>query len=128
MSDSKTIIFVCEHGAAKSVIAAAYFNQLAIKRGLDVRALARGTHPDSALSSAAVAGLRSDGIPFADGPPQKLRRAEVESARKIVTFCELPEEFVDKTATEVWEGVPPVSADYAQARDAILKHLKDLVE
>lgn len=30
------VMFVCEHGAAKSVIATAYFNKLAAERGLPV--------------------------------------------------------------------------------------------
>ena len=42
-----TVLFVCEHGAAKSVIAAAYFNQLASEKNLDVRAIERGTNPDT---------------------------------------------------------------------------------
>ena len=32
------VVFVCEHGAAKSLIAAAYFNKLAGERGLSARA------------------------------------------------------------------------------------------
>jgi hypothetical protein len=36
-----TILFVCEHGAAKSVIAAAYFDKLAKERGLNYRAVFR---------------------------------------------------------------------------------------
>ena len=31
------VIFVCEHGAAKSLIAAAYFNKLAAERGMKER-------------------------------------------------------------------------------------------
>lgn len=42
----KLILFVCEHGAAKSVIAVAYFNKMAQGMGVDQRALARGTNPD----------------------------------------------------------------------------------
>ena len=37
------VVFVCEHGAAKSVIATAYFNKLAAERGLPFRATFRGT-------------------------------------------------------------------------------------
>ena len=36
------VIFVCEHGAAKSVVATAYFNKLASERGLPYRASFRG--------------------------------------------------------------------------------------
>jgi hypothetical protein len=37
------VLFVCLHGAAKSVIATAYFNKLARDRGLSYRATFRGT-------------------------------------------------------------------------------------
>jgi hypothetical protein len=39
------LIFVCEHGAAKSIIAAAYFNQFAGERNLTLRAIARAHIP-----------------------------------------------------------------------------------
>src|SRR5262245_20474816 len=57
-----TILFVCEHGAAKSVIAAAYFDKLAKERGLNYRAVFRGTNPDLTLAAAAENGLKEDGI------------------------------------------------------------------
>ncbi len=44
------VMFVCEHGAAKSVIATAYFNKLAAERGLPYRATFRGTTPQDELS------------------------------------------------------------------------------
>ena len=44
---SPTVIFVCEHGAAKSVIATAYFNKLAAERGLKARATYRGVNPQA---------------------------------------------------------------------------------
>jgi hypothetical protein len=40
-----TIVFVCEHAAAKSVIATAYFNEIAAERGLRARAVYRGKKP-----------------------------------------------------------------------------------
>ncbi len=63
------VIFVCEHGAAKSVIATAYFNKFAAERGLPYRATFRGTSPQDELSTRAVAGLRADGIAIPDGKP-----------------------------------------------------------
>ena len=44
------VIFVCEHGAAKSILSAAIFNKLARERGLNLRAIARGTNPDPEIS------------------------------------------------------------------------------
>ncbi len=51
-----TILFVCEHGSAKSVVAAAHFNRIAAARGLPFRAISRGTVPDAEMAPAAVKG------------------------------------------------------------------------
>ena len=57
-----TVVFVCEHGAVKSVVAAAIFNQLAADRGLPFRAISRGTDPDAAVPAPGRDGLRSEGL------------------------------------------------------------------
>lgn len=121
-----TILFICEHGAAKSVIAAAYFNKLSIEKKLNLRAIARGTNPDAELSPNTVAGLQADGLPPTESIPQKLSLADVESADRVVTFCELPEEYRSE-AVEQWDGVPPVSEDYEKARDAIIERIHRLI-
>ena len=126
MNQNPTIVFVCEHGAAKSIIAAAYFNKLAQETNLGLNAIARGTHPDPELSPKAITGLKDDGLSPTERVPQKLSRADVESAQRIITFCELPAEYQSKVSVEHWGGVPPVSEDYQKARDAILERLKHL--
>ena len=63
------VVFVCEHGAAKSVIATVYFNKLARERGLPYRATFRGTDPQAELSVSALAGLRADGVEIPEGKP-----------------------------------------------------------
>lgn len=123
----ETVIFVCEHGAAKSVIAAAYFNKLASESNLDLRAVARGTNPDAELSPKTIAGLQADGLSPTESVPQKLSLAEIESAQRVVAFCELPEEYRNKTVIEQWDGVPPVSEDYEKARDAIVERIHRLI-
>jgi protein-tyrosine-phosphatase len=128
MSPEPVIIFVCEHGAAKSIIAAAYFNKLAREAGLAQRAIARGTHPDSELSQNTVAGLRGDSLEPTEQTPRKLLTAEVVTAERLVTFCEIPEEYQTEVPTEEWNDVPPVSENYEKARDAILKKLHQLIQ
>jgi arsenate reductase len=127
MPQDHVIIFVCEHGAAKSIIAAAYFNKLAQETNSHVRASARGTHPDSELSPIAITGLRDDGLTPTESAPQKLSLAEVEFAQQIITFCKLPAEYQQKASVEHWNGVPPVSENYEKARDVILERLKHLI-
>src|SRR4051812_39669621 len=58
-----TVLFVCEHGNVKSLMAASYFNQIARERGLHAHAVARGTAPDSDSVPPVIAdGLRGDGL------------------------------------------------------------------
>jgi arsenate reductase len=128
MPQDPTIVFVCEHGAAKSIIAAAYFNRFAQERNLRLRAIARGTQPDSALSAITVAGLQEDGLTPNESIPQKLSPEEMEGAEQIITFCELPAEFQQKVKIEQWNDVPPVSENYEGARDIIVEHLSQLID
>jgi len=128
MKQAPFIAFVCEHGAAKSIIAAAYFNKLASEMDLDARAIARGTSPDSEMSIRTVTGLREDGLSPTETIPQKLSLAEIRSAHHVVTFCELPSEYRSDIPAEQWDDVPSVSKDYGTARDVILSRLKTLME
>lgn len=127
MSHNPTIVFVCEHGAAKSVVAATYFNQLAKDAGLDLQAIARGTNPDDKLSEQAVQGLAKDGLTSVQSTPQLLSISDVRSAIRIVSFCELPTQYGEMTVIEQWTDIPPVSQEYDKSRDVILEHLRDLL-
>src|SRR5436190_17724408 len=75
-----SVNFVCEHGAAKSVIATAYFNKLAAERGLPYRATFCGTSPQDDLSTRAVSGLRADGIAIPDEKPSAIASDDVARA------------------------------------------------
>src|SRR5262245_63663828 len=50
------VVFVCLHGAAKSVIGAAHFRRVAEARGLAMDAVAAGAEPDAELAPGAVKG------------------------------------------------------------------------
>src|SRR5215467_808387 len=89
----RTIVFVCEHGAARSVIAAAYFNRFAAERHLPYHAIARGTSPQEELSVATVKGLEADGIPFERAKPRPLTEADARDAARLMAFCPIPDKF-----------------------------------
>src|SRR5262245_3157900 len=127
MSQDSIVVFVCEHGAAKSVIATAYFNKLASEKSLDVHAVARGTNPDDELSPNALAGLGADGLHPTELIPQKLSMEDVESAQRIISFCILPVEYQTKAMIDEWNNIPSVSENYEKARDAILERLNWLI-
>jgi arsenate reductase (thioredoxin) len=128
MKTPSTILFVCEHGAAKSIIAAAYFNKLAHERGLNLQAIARGTLPDDQLSPATIQGLAQDGLTSTESTPKKLLPNEITSAQHVITFGDIvnKEDYQD-IDIENWNQVPPVSSDYQMARDAIVEQLHQLL-
>ena len=123
----QTIVFVCEHGSAKSVVAAAYFNWLAEERGINARAISRGTSPDAALHPAAVDGLSHDGLTPPPATPCEVSPDELASAARIVTFCHLPPEWAAMVSVEAWSA-PPISVDYVASRAVIVESVKDLLE
>jgi protein-tyrosine-phosphatase len=123
-----TVVFVCEHGAARSVIAAAYFNKLASERQLPYRAIARGTAPQENLSVAAVSGLESDGLAFERAAPKLLTDADVKGSVRVVGFCPIPSAFSRSVRVDEHDDVPDVGADYRAARDKILAYVMQLIE
>ena len=84
---SPSIVFVCEHGAAKSVIATAYFNKLAAERGLPYRAIFRGTTPQDELSVRAVAGLKADGVAIPEGKPTAIGDNDIDGGRRAMAVA-----------------------------------------
>jgi arsenate reductase (thioredoxin) len=122
------IVFVCEHGAALSVVSAAYFNKLAREQGLNLHAIARGTAPQKDIAVSARDGLKADGVLSDTKRPQALSPKDAAQAVRIVAFCPLPARYSRMAPVETWNDVPPTGANYGLARDAILKHVKELME
>ncbi|MEP1780450.1 hypothetical protein [Reichenbachiella sp.] len=123
----QTVLFVCTHGAARSPIAAAYFNKLAKQDGLNYEAIFRGTEPDEVLTDGTVSGLSADGFDVNQWKPQLVSKDDMRAADKIVTFdCSLPD-FEVSVQAEQWNGTPSISKDYNIARNAILAEVNKLV-
>ncbi len=124
---TKNIVFVCEHGAALSVVSAAYFNKLAQEQHLNWHAVARGVTPQENLSVSAAAGLKKDRLPTEVTKPQEVTQEDLDRADYVVTFLPLPEKLVLKTPLESWEDVKWAPSGYDKIRDEILKHIQQLV-
>ena len=122
------IVFVCEHGAAKSVIATAYFNKLAAERGLPDRATYRGANPQAELSVSALKGLREDGLTVPSAKPSPITSGDVTKATHIFAIgCSLPAHAASSGKAESWDDVPE-DRGYAAQRDAIKKHVERLLD
>ena len=122
----KTVLFICEHGSAKSVVAAAHFNSLAEEHGINLRAIPRGTDPDAENHPAAVAGLETDGLQPEAAQPRQLAQTELDSAFRVVTFNELPARYTAPPGAVTWT-VPPVSENYQTSRQSIVQRIEILL-
>jgi protein-tyrosine-phosphatase len=128
---TKQIVFVCEHGNVKSLMAASYFNQLVAQRRLPFHAISRGTAPDSATVPAPiVAGLQADGVDVSSFRPAAVDSVDVANAVRVVAIStQLPSKVrIDAPQIEQWNDVPAASSDYAAARAAIKAHVAELIE
>jgi len=125
----QTVLFVCEHGSAKSVIAAAYFNRLAEQKGLPYRAIARGINPDPEIPQQVRLNLAKDGLDVTTWKPQLVAEKDVREAVRVVTFgCKLP--FPERIAAGKlvdWQDVPSTSEDYERARTMIVEKIDALI-
>ena len=124
------VLFVCEHGNVKSLMAASYFNQIASERGLPFRAVSRGTAPDSTtVPPVIVTGLRDDGVDVAAFHPVAVGAADVSASRRVILInTVLPTSAqVTGVESEQWNDVPPATADYAAARAALKRHIGRLI-
>jgi protein-tyrosine-phosphatase len=119
------VLFVCQHGAAKSVVAAAHFRRLAAARGLSMGAVAAGTEPDAELAPGAVKGLAGEGLTAAPARPRPVTLYDQDSAARIVSFgCDITPARGQRV--DQWD-VPAVSDGYAAARDRIVANVERLV-
>lgn len=122
------IVFVCTHGAARSPIAAAYFNKLANENNLNYHAVFKGTKPDEVLTKETVKGLTNDGFKIDNWKPEKVTAQDVEKAYKVVTFdCSVPSKKSSDLTIE-WNGTPSISKDYQTARDVIKTNVEQLIK
>jgi arsenate reductase (thioredoxin) len=122
------VVFACEHGAAKSVVATAYFNKLARERNLPYRAIFRGTEPQAELSVPVLKGLREDRINIPSGKPMAISQADVDRATHVFAIgCTLPAAAKSSGKASDWTDVPD-GQGYAAMRDAIVRHVTALLD
>jgi protein-tyrosine-phosphatase len=129
MSKSQRILFVCLHGAAKSVLAAADCERLAASRGLRIKADFAGTEPDAEIAPAVAAALRADGVDLGGKKPRLVTPQDVAAADRVVAFgCELGGAATPGPRVDQWADVPAVSDGLPAARAAIRARLERLLD
>jgi len=132
-TNQTTVVFVCEHGSAKSLVAAELFNRLARERGVPVRALSRAVSAqtvDPKVPPALAKNMSGDGFDVGGFQPQPVSAAEAKSATRvvIVNYDGEVAAAADATTVERWNVGPAVTLEYQKARDDIASRVGALVD
>jgi arsenate reductase len=124
-----TILFMCPHGAAKSVLASAYFQRLAKERGLNVRVESAGTEPDAEVAPAVANHLTKNGYSIPVSKPRQVTASDLETADVVISMgCDLKGLPAPRGTLLRWDDVPGPSEDFAGADERIRKRVIELVD
>ena len=130
LSEPQDILFVCEHGSAKSVIAAAHFNRLASEKGLPYRAITRGVNPDQEIPPTILRGLAADGLDVAGWKPQKVgvqgrRQSQSCDYHRLLSSGD---QINQRGEGYKINDIPNVSGGYEAAQKAIVDRVTELLD
>lgn len=130
VSPPAQILFVCEHGNVKSLMAASYFNRSAREQRLPFIAIARGTAPNAtSVPPGIVNGLRADGIDVSAFHPAIVTGSDVASAQRVITIgVPLPASAqIAGVSPEHWDDIPPASVDFQASSKSLKAHVEQLI-
>lgn len=121
------VVFVCQYGYAKSLVASSHFERMAEERGIPVRVTARGITPNESVPEPLVASLSGDGFEVASYRPQALGTDDLADADYVVSFGNDVPESPGASRLD-WGEVSALSEDYPKARGEIVAHLSELLD
>lgn len=122
------VVFVCDHGSAKSLIAAEYFTRLAAQRGLTLEGAAAGLDPYGEVPAPVISGLATRGIDVSGYTPKPVTPETYTNAPIVVHFgCDVSAGIPEGARIEDWGDVPAVSDGFERAHDIIAQRVAQLV-
>ena len=123
-----SILFLCPHGAAKSVLAAAVFRRSAERRGLPWRVESAGTDPDPSVAPPVAAFLRQAGLLAADALPRRVTARDIAQADYVISLgCSREDLPAQPQQWHAW-NVPAPSQGVPEAWDVIRRHVERFLD
>jgi protein-tyrosine-phosphatase len=123
-----SVLFICEHGNAKSLVAALHCERLAASRGRAVHGLSRGVDPGAHVPPEIASGLAADGFDVSAFIPSRSTPAEISGAAHIVLIgVEVDVSAAPRPVTR-WDDISALSENYEQARGEIVTRLNALLD
>lgn len=126
---TRTILFVCPHNGAKSVLAEAYFRRRADEAGLNFNVLTAGDDPYETVVPAVVERLKAEGADVSNHQPRHFTSDDLVQADLIVSMeCDVASSLPQGKNIEFWNDVPLVSEDIEKAYSVIQHHVDQLIQ
>ncbi len=123
----KKILFVCQYGTAKSVIAREFFRQRALQRNIDVRAISRGITIEDHISADLRKNLAADGINPNVEQIRVLTQEDLQSANIVIAFNPLPPSLLHPEVRD-WSDLPSVNEKYKKSRAIMKRRIDKLLD
>ena len=124
-----TVLFLCPHGAAKSVLASAYFQRVVKERGLNVRVESAGTDPDPTVAPTIAAHLKKNGYEVPVATPRRVTAADMAAADVVISIgCDVKDLPPGGGSLRRWDDVPAPSEDLSRAEQMIRERVIQLVD
>jgi arsenate reductase len=123
------ILFVCRHGAARSVLGEATLRSMARSRDVAIRARSAGVEPQERMSTSLAGLLPDDAAGLREARPRQVTAADLDEAWRTITFDIEPQELPAPTnRIDRWDGVPSVADDPMGAKLAIERRVAQLLD
>jgi arsenate reductase len=128
-TQSATVLFMCPHGAAKSVLASAYFQRVAKERGLNIEVRSAGTDPDPQVSPTVASHLETNGYDVPVTKPRRVTADDMAAADVVISIgCDLKDVPAPRGRLVKWDDVPSTSEEFARADEDLRARVVALVE
>ena len=115
------VLFVCPHGAAKSVLASAQFAQLAAERGLRVKVDFAGTEPDAAIAPNVAEHLKKQGLAPVAPAPRLVTAADIQAADVVISLGCDPARLPQTAGKDVRQWDVPGPGEHLAEADAAIR-------
>jgi arsenate reductase (thioredoxin) len=127
---ARPVVFVCDHGSVKSLVASLFFDRMAAERGVVFRSVSRGVAPDPAVPPKIAAALHAEGFDVSGYKPAKLTELDLKNASHVIAIGvdrSRPGALQDPDIVS-WDDVPPASVDFAASKAALQQHIDELLD
>jgi arsenate reductase (thioredoxin) len=127
---ARPVVFVCDHGSVKSLVAALFFDRMAAERGLVFRSVSRGISPDATVPPKIADALHAEGFDVSGYKPAKLTQLDLKNASHVIAIG------VDRSSPGAlqdpdivsWDDIPPASVNFAASKAALQQHIDELLD